>query len=135
MNEFVQHRKSEYSVGRLLLLLFLFFFAAVPAYAVSEEEKITMLIESVRDTPEGTQFIRNGKAYSVAEAVSHLNLKYSKTKNRVKTAEDFIKHVASGSSVSGEAYLIRYPDGATVTSEAFFTEKLRNLKDKLKDEK
>ncbi|MDR0247935.1 MAG: DUF5329 domain-containing protein [Burkholderiales bacterium] len=95
---------------------------------MSEEEKITALIESVRDTPEGTQFIRNGKTHSVSDAISHLNLKYSKAKSRVKTAEDFIKHVASGSSVSGEAYLIRYPDGATVTAAAFFTEKLRKLK-------
>jgi uncharacterized protein YlzI (FlbEa/FlbD family) len=129
MNKFAQHRKSERSVWGLLLLSFFFFFAAAPAHATSEEDKITMLIESVRDTPESTQFIRNGKAYSVAEAVSHLNLKYSKGKNRVKTAEDFIKHVASGSSVSGEAYLIRYPDGTTVTTATFFTERLRKLKD------
>jgi uncharacterized protein YlzI (FlbEa/FlbD family) len=133
MNEFAQHRKSQHrkskrNVWGLLLLSFLFFFAAAPAYAISEEKKITMLIESVRDTPEGTRFIRNGKAYNVTETVSHLNLKYSKVKNRVKTAEDFIKHVASGSSVSGEAYLVRYPDGTTVTAAAFFTEKLRKLK-------
>ncbi|MDR2172925.1 MAG: DUF5329 domain-containing protein [Burkholderiales bacterium] len=94
---------------------------------MSEEEKITALIESVKDTPEGTQFIRNGKAHSIAEAISHLNLKYSKAKSRIKTAEDFIKHIASGSSITGEAYLIRYPDGATVTASAFFTERLRKM--------
>ncbi|MDR2244008.1 MAG: DUF5329 domain-containing protein [Burkholderiales bacterium] len=95
---------------------------------MGEEEKITALITSIKDTPEGTQFIRNGKAHSVDDAVSHLNLKYSKAKSRIKTAEDFIKHVASGSSVSGEAYLIRYPDGTTITALAFFTERLRKLK-------
>jgi len=112
-----------------LLVSLLCVFAPVQAYALSEEEKITMLIESVRDTPEGTKFIRNGKAYDVADAVSHLNLKHSKAKSRVTTAEEFIKHVASGSSVSGKAYLIRYPDGTTITTAAFFTERLRGLKD------
>lgn len=108
-------------------LLLLFIFTPVQAYALSEEEKVTALIESVRNTPEGTRFIRNGKAYDVADAVSHLNLKYSKAKSKVKTAEDFIKHVASTSSLSGEAYLIRYPDASTVTAAVFFTERLRKL--------
>jgi uncharacterized protein YlzI (FlbEa/FlbD family) len=111
-----------------LFLLLFSIFVPVQAYALSEEEKITALIESVRDTPEGTQFIRNGKAYDVDEAVSHLKLKYSKATSSVQTAEAFIKHVASGSSVSGEAYLIRYPDGTTVTSAVFFTERLRGMK-------
>jgi len=110
-----------------VLAVFLCVFAPVQAYALSEEEKITMLIESIRDTPEGTHFIRNGKAYDVADAVSHLNLKYSKAKSKATTAEEFIKHIASGSSVSGEAYLIRYPDGTTVTAAVFFTERLRGL--------
>ncbi|MDR2209801.1 MAG: DUF5329 family protein [Azoarcus sp.] len=111
-----------------VLLLSLSFFASAPAHALSEEEKITMIIESIKDTPEGTRFIRNGKAYDVADAISHLNLKRSRTKSRLKTAEDFIKYAASGSSVSGKEYLIRYPDGTTVTTAAFFMEKLRKLK-------
>ena len=114
-------------VWMVVLVSFLCVFASVQAYALSEEEKITMLIESVRDTPKGTHFIRNGEAHDVADAVSHLRLKYSKAKSRVKTAEGFIKHVASGSSVSGKEYLIRYPDGKTVTATAFFMEKLRGL--------
>ncbi|MDR0251025.1 MAG: DUF5329 domain-containing protein [Burkholderiales bacterium] len=128
MNVLNQRRKIVHKVGLVFLLSILSLFAHAQAFAMSEEEKITALIESVRDTPEGTQFIRNGKAHSVSDAISHLNLKYSKAKSRIKTAEDFIKHVASGSSVSGEVYLIRYPDGATVTAAAFFTEKLRKLK-------
>ncbi|MCL2872257.1 MAG: DUF5329 domain-containing protein [Betaproteobacteria bacterium] len=111
-----------------LLALFFCCFAPVQAYAMSEEEKITALIASVKDTPEGTQFVRNGKAYSVTEAIDHLNYKYARAKSKVKTAEDFIKYVASKSSMSGEDYLIRYPDGKTATAEAFFAERLRKLK-------
>ena len=129
MNGFDSFRKIAHHAGWLLFLLFLFAPALTYGknHAMSEEEKITALIESVRDTPEGTQFIRNGKAHSVADAVSHLHHKYSKAKPSIKTAEDFIKHIASRSSISGEAYLIRYPDGTAITAEAFFTERLRKL--------
>ena len=113
-----------------LSILFIFTLLPVYALAFSEEEKIMMIIESIRDTPLGTQFIRNDKSYRVDDAVSHLKLKYSRTKSKVKTAEDFIKYVASGSSVSGKEYLLRYPDGTTVTAAVFFTEKLRKLEKK-----
>jgi len=110
-----------------LPLLLLFLFAPVQAHALGEEEKIALLIESVKDTPEGTRFIRNGQAYSAADAASHLTLKYSNTNSRVATAEEFIRQVASSSSMSGKEYLIRYPDGITLTAAAFFMEKLRAL--------
>ncbi|MDR0769733.1 MAG: DUF5329 domain-containing protein [Burkholderiales bacterium] len=128
MNVFDRRQKSAGKMWLPLFLSFVFFFVPAQACAMSEEEKIATLIESIGNTPEGTQFVRNGKAYGVAEATSHLNHKYSRVKSKVKTAEDFIKHVASGSSVSGEAYLIRYPDGTSVTAAVFFTEKLRGLK-------
>ena len=103
---------------------------AAPArgHAWSEEEKIALLIESVRDIREGARFIRNGTEYGAAEAAAHLNRKYSRAKSRVKTAGEFIKHVASRSSLSGKEYLIRYPDGTAVTAEEFFMDKLRKLK-------
>jgi hypothetical protein len=128
MNAPTLPRQGARSAGLLLLLLLAFLLAPVHAYALSEEDKITALIASIQNAPAGTQFVRNGTAYGVADAVSHLNLKYSRAKSRVKTAEDFIQYVASGSSMSGEAYLIRYPDGTTVTAKEFFTEKLRKLK-------
>jgi len=110
-----------------LWLALLCLFAPLQAHAMSEEQKITLLIQSVKEAPEGTRFIRNGSVYSVDDAVAHLNMKYSKAKSRIKTAEDFIKYVASTSSMSGEAYLVRYPDGNSVTAATFFTEKLRGL--------
>ncbi|MDR0274022.1 MAG: DUF5329 domain-containing protein [Burkholderiaceae bacterium] len=122
-----QRRKSACKNWLALFALLSCFFVCAQAWAMSEEEKIVALIESVRSTPEGTQFVRNGTAYDVADAVSHLSMKYSKAKSRVKTAEDFIRYVASGSSISGQPYLIRYPDGTAVTAAAFFTERLRKL--------
>jgi hypothetical protein len=67
----------------------------------------------------GTYFIRNGKAHDASEAAAHLAFKYARAKSRVSTAEDFIKRVASKSSVSGKEYLIQYPDGTVVTAFEF----------------
>ena len=112
-----------------LSILFIFVIS-LQVHALGEEEKIMMIIESIKDTPEGTQFIRNDKLYSADNAVSHLKLKYSKTKSRVKTAEDFITYVASSSSISGKEYLLRYPHGTAVTAAAFLTESLHKLEKK-----
>ena len=110
-----------------LLLPLLLVFAPVQALALSEEEKITLLVGSVRNAPEGTRFIRNGKAHDAADAATHLERKYAKAQSRVATAEQFIQHVASASSTTGREYLVRHPDGNTVTAAAFFMEKLREL--------
>jgi hypothetical protein len=42
----------------------------------------------------------------------------------VKSADDFIRYCATGSSISGLPYQIRFPDGRTVTSEAYLRGKL-----------
>ena len=114
----------------VLFMSILFIFISFPVHALTEEEKIAIIIESISGTSAGTQFIRNGKAYSADEAVSHLKLKYSRTKSRVKTAENFIKYVASCSSTSGKEYLLRYPDGTTVPAAEFLTKQLRSLEKK-----
>jgi len=58
-------------------------------------------------------FIRNGAEYSGARARAHLERKldYLKSKNRVKSAEDFIDLAATKSSLSGRAYEVRCSDG------------------------
>lgn len=60
---------------------------------------------------EGAKFVRNGDAHSPADAVAHMRLKWSKQKGRIQSAEDFIEHCASKSTVSGKPYRIRFADG------------------------
>ena len=45
------------------------------------------------------RFIRNGKEYGAEEARKHIQRKYEYARRRVKTAEDFIRHVATKSSM------------------------------------
>jgi hypothetical protein len=89
-----------------------------------EADKIQYLISSV-ETLKGAQFIRNGKAYGAKMAGDHLRLKLKAAGEQVKTAEDFIRLCASKSSISGEPYQIRFPDGSMVKAEFFFRDRLK----------
>jgi hypothetical protein len=88
-----------------------------------ESQKIEYLIAAI-GTLQNAQFVRNGTAYDAQAAADHLRLKLKNAGARVKTAEDFIRYCATGSSVSGKPYLIRYSDGRVITSEAFLRQKL-----------
>lgn len=58
-------------------------------------------------------FIRNGTEYAGPRARAHLEqkLNYLESKNRVKSAEDFIDLAATKSSMSGRAYEVRCSQG------------------------
>ena len=55
----------------------------------------------------GCVFIRNGKEHSSIEAREHIQKKYDYVEDRVRTAEDFIAHTGTKSSVTGKAYQVR----------------------------
>lgn len=57
-------------------------------------------------------FIRNGTEYAGPRARAHLEqkLNYLESKNRVKSAEDFIDLAATKSSMSGRTYEVRCLD-------------------------
>lgn len=100
--------------------------APVPARALSEAEKIQALIASVEKLP-GAVFIRNGTEHDAVKAAEHLRRKLGYAGKRVKTAEQFIQHLATGSSMTGKPYKIRFADGHSVESAAYFREQLRRL--------
>lgn len=109
-----------------ITLMVLLSLAAVPVCAqdFSEAARIQHLIASV-EALEGAKFIRNGSAHDARAASDHLRLKLKAAGNKVRTAEDFIKFCASGSSITGEPYLVQFSDGTTVKSEVFFRNKLK----------
>ena len=101
--------------------------AATPAPApMTEAQKIDALVAHIARL-DGAIFIRNGKEHSAADAADHLRLKRDKAGERCDTAEEFIRVCASFSSRSGEAYLIRFPDGRTRTAEDVLREQLATL--------
>ena len=100
--------------------------AVVAAPALSERQKINALIASVEQL-RGAVFIRNGTEYDGGKAAAHLRRKLGAAGKRVTTAEQFITHLATGSSMTGKAYTIRFADGRTVESAAYFRGELKRL--------
>ncbi|EOC3059563.1 YfeK family protein [Cronobacter dublinensis] len=105
--------------GNAFLLLLCMLFTA-PLFAklnAHEEARIAAMLSALGEKKDLT-FIRNGSSHNSEEAVSHLQLKLSKTRNRLDTAEQFIDKVASTSSISGQAYIVRI-NGKEETAQAF----------------
>lgn len=78
-------------------------------------EEISHLLSFI-ETSECT-FIRNGKQYPSRNARKHIQQKYEYLRNKIKTAEDFIFYAATGSSVSGEPYMIVCKNREMMTAE------------------
>lgn len=76
------------------------------------------------------QFNRNGSWHSAAEAKAHLlgKLGQLERKDLVRSAEQFIERGASGSSVSGKAYLVKCGNAEAVPSQQWLTAELKALR-------
>lgn len=92
----------------------------------TEEQKIEWLIERIGSL-EGAVFIRNGKEHNATEAADHLRQKWNSARKKIKTADDFIEHLASRSSLSGRPYRIRFQDGKEVESGEWLKGELASL--------
>ncbi|MEZ0225966.1 MAG: DUF5329 family protein [Alphaproteobacteria bacterium] len=103
--------------------------AAHATPSAEEDAAIVHLIGFVRDS--GLQFIRNGDAHASSEAAEHLLMKYNNTKRRLSTADEFIDHVASKSSMSGKPYFIRKKDGTEITVAEWLHAELKAYRDGL----
>jgi len=105
----------------------------VPAFIESapqtEAQKIETLIRAVADLKQAV-FIRNGIEHTPKEAADHLSLKWTNAGRRVKTAPQFIQYCASGSSLSGKPYEIRFKDGRTLLARDWFWTELKRMEAK-----
>jgi hypothetical protein len=98
--------------------------AALPLSAAAGELppeevlRVEVLIAAVEGLADAV-FIRNGHAYDSAVAAEFLRRKWKAKASNVGSAEDFIATVASFSSTTGQAYLIRWGDGREVPCSVF----------------
>jgi hypothetical protein len=76
------------------------------------------------------EFQRNGRWHPAAAAQRHLQRKldHARRLGREGSAEDFIEHVASRSSLTGRPYRVRCEDGREVPSAEWFQSELRRLR-------
>lgn len=84
---------------------------------LSEKEKIAALLDDLSGSD--AKFVRNGTEYSGADAADHLRRKWRAAGDRVSTAREFIELLASRSSSSGEAYLVREGEVASESAPWF----------------
>ena len=96
-------------VGHGLIILMTFM---VPGIVFANPDNTDREIQHLLAYIAGAEcrFIRNGKEYGPEEARKHIQKKYEYARSRIKTAEDFIRGVASKSSLSGKPYKIRCKD-------------------------
>ncbi len=85
---------------------------SIPAFSLTEGKKIQVLLNRIEKSQ--SVFIRNGKEYSSIQAREHLEYKLSRAGSRIKTAMDFIEHVAGRPYLTGISYYIKYPDGEKI---------------------
>ncbi len=109
-------------MGKKVLIFILLF---INAFAISEYEKIQFLLKEIEFSE--LIFIRNGVEYNSKKAREHWENKLIHAGDKIKTAEDFIKYIASRSSLSGKPYLIKFPDGNIISSEDWLRQKLHGI--------
>ncbi|TGM15584.1 hypothetical protein EHQ81_04100 [Leptospira selangorensis] len=111
----------------LYFIIALSVFSFAPNFAAEPEDEIKSLVSSL-DSCKGCVFIRNGSEHKLDEAKAHLLRKYDAAKSKISSTEDFIKGLASKSSITGTPYKIKFPDGKEVDSEKWLTDKLNELR-------
>ena len=79
----------------------------------------------------GCRFQRNGRWYGGGDARRHLQRKYDYLRKRdlAATAEQFITHAASRSSVSGKPYRVACAGVAEQDAAAWFLQQLQQLRE------
>lgn len=116
----LQHRSLLLALVTLLLV------TTASAREAKEQARIEFLLRTV-ETSGGVKFIRNGTAHDAADAASHLRRKLDHGGKRIQTAEQFIEHAASMSSMTGRKYKVRLADGTTLDADIYFTRLLREF--------
>ena len=84
----------------------------IPTLVLSSNrnDEIEYLLQKVEQSD--CLFQRNGKQYSAQKAAEHLRFKYAKVKSRILTADDFVTHIASKSSISNKPYFLICSDAS-----------------------
>ncbi len=80
--------------------------------ALTEAQKINHLVQYIEKS--NVIFIRNGSEYNAIDAAKHLRVKLEKAGKKVKTCKEFIDYIASKSSMSGEPYKVKFPNGVVM---------------------
>jgi len=96
------------------------------ALDAAQTARVERLLDRVAAQTE-VRFIRNGEAHSAQAAAEHLRLKLRNAGSRISTAEQFVEHLASRSSITGRPYRLRFPDGSEVDAGPWLMKALADV--------
>jgi Family of unknown function (DUF5329) len=88
-----------------------------------EARRIERLIDAVEKSTDH-RFIRNGVDYDAGTAARFLRAKWGYARDRIRTAEDFVREIGTRSSTTGSRYRVRCPDGREEDGAAFLVRQL-----------
>ncbi len=91
------------------------------------QQEINHLLEFVSNTT--CQYERNCSFYDGVRAEQHIKKKYEYFKDRIHSAEDFIKYSATKSTISGNQYKIHCADMAVQNSSDWLLDELKKYRD------
>jgi len=121
--------RRRFLAGSIAGSIALLAMAALPALAAppaQEQSRIEKLIRYV-ESQKAMKFIRNGTEYTSEDAGKFLRGKLEAMGSEVTTARQFIKRIASRSSMSGQPYHVRLADGQMLLAENFLEEELQRI--------
>lgn len=101
--------------GKYLILAAAFWLHSFSADVRAEEPAVTEIAHLISYLEKSEcRFMHNGSWHEAEEAVSHIRRKYEYYlgKERIVSAEDFIEHAATRSSLSGQTYRVKCPSRA-----------------------
>jgi hypothetical protein len=99
----------------------------IPALANTQSE-IDHLLTYVKTTP--CTYIRNGSEHSGTDAAAHIKKKYDYFKDKIRSAEDFIRLSATKSTMTGSKYYIQCPNSPKVESATWLLAELKHFRSK-----
>jgi hypothetical protein len=99
------HRIHRPLAATIAALAFAIAHVAAASPGAPAEDEIDHLLHYVAAS--SCTFVRNGAEYPADKASEHLASKYHFVGARISTAEDFIKYLATQSSMSGEPYHVK----------------------------
>ena len=99
--------------------------AALATPDAKAQAEIDRLLAFVASSP--CRFVRSGTEYGGLEARDHLARKFDVARPMLSTADQFVDYVATGSSITGEAYKVRCGTRET-TSKAWLADELARLR-------
>lgn len=108
------------------MMLGLWSLFSVQAWAGDYQQEIKHLLNYVKTT--ACDYERNGVTYKGSEAVVHVQRKYDYFKEKITSAEDFVRLCATKSELTGQIYQIQCPQEPKQASATWLLKELAKFR-------